>query len=120
MLQQGGGSIVNMASIGSFRATSTASSYIISKGADLMLTRAAAVEYARDNIRVNAVCPGHTATSISEDTDPALLAMLAAQIPQGRAGTVEEVAALTAFLASDEAPHITGASYFIDGGRGAS
>ena len=119
MLEQGGGTIVNMASIGSHRATPTASSYIISKAAILMLTRQTALEYARDNIRVNAVCPGHTTTPINAEMPAEFENMLMNQIPQGRAGTVAEVAALTAFLASDEAPHITGADYAIDGGRSA-
>ena len=58
MLMSGGGSIVNMASIGSFRATAGSGAYITSKGALLMMTRTAALEYVKDNIRVNAVCPG--------------------------------------------------------------
>lgn len=117
MLQKGGGSIVNMASTGSFRATAMSSPYITSKGAVLMMTRAAAFEYAKLNIRVNAVCPGTTNTDILANSSPEMIEMLVARSPQGRLGEPEEVAALVAFLASDEAPHITGASYIIDGGR---
>jgi NAD(P)-dependent dehydrogenase (short-subunit alcohol dehydrogenase family) len=120
MLAQGGGAIVNMASIGSFRATALSSPYITSKGAMLMMTRAAAVDYARDNIRVNAVCPGTTATDILANSSPEVIEMLVSRSPQGRLGLPEEVAALVAFLASDEAPHITGGAYLIDGGRSAS
>lgn len=119
MLAAGGGSIVNMASIGSFRATPLSSPYIVSKGAMLMMTRAAALEYAKDAIRVNAVCPGTTATDILANSTPEVVEMLVARSPQGRLGLPEEVAALTAFLASDEAPHITGGAYIIDGGRSA-
>lgn len=117
MLAQGGGSIVNIASTGSFRATALSSPYITSKGAVLMMTRAAALDYAKDNIRVNAVCPGTTNTEILAGSSSEMVEMLVSRSPQGRLCEPEEVAALVAFLASDEAPHITGASYIIDGGR---
>lgn len=120
MLRQGGGSIVNMASIGSYRATALASPYITSKGATLMMTRAAAVDYATDNIRVNAVCPGTTNTDILSGSSQDVIDMLVARAPQRALVEPEEVAALVAFLASDEAPHITGGSYLIDAGRSAS
>jgi NAD(P)-dependent dehydrogenase (short-subunit alcohol dehydrogenase family) len=120
MLKCGGGSVVNMASIGSFRASPRASAYITSKGAMLMLTRVAALEYVDDNIRVNAVCPGAIMTPMVENSGPASIEYLTSKIPQGRMGTPEEVASLCLFLASDEASHIVGASYLIDGGRGAS
>lgn len=119
MLESGGGSVVNMASIGSFRASPGSGAYITSKGALLMMTRTAALEYVRDNIRVNAVCPGVIRTSILDDTPPELVEMLEARVPQGRMGTPEEVASVALFLASDEASHVTGASYYVDGGRGA-
>lgn len=117
MLANGGGAIINLGSVGSFRATANASSYVTSKGAVLMMTRAAAVDYARDNIRVNAVCPGTTHTGILAGLPAEMLQMLEARAPQGRLGTPEEVAALIAFLASDEALHINGADFLIDGGR---
>ncbi|WP_016747550.1 SDR family NAD(P)-dependent oxidoreductase [Rhizorhabdus wittichii] len=119
MLRQGGGSIVNMASTGSFRATALSSPYITSKGAVLMMTRAAAADYARDNIRINAVCPGTTNTDILANSSAEMIEMLVARSPQARLGEPEEVAALVAFLASDEAPHIHGGAYLIDGGRSA-
>lgn len=120
MLEQGGGSIINMASIGSFRATALSSPYITSKGAVLMMTRAAAVDYATDNIRINAVCPGTTNTDILASTSQEVIDMLVARTPQRALVEPQEVAALVAFLASDEAPHITGGSYLIDAGRSAS
>ena len=119
MLAQGGGSIVNMASTGSFRAAPMSSPYITSKGAILMMTRAAAAEYAQDNIRINAVCPGTTNTDILANSTPEQIEALVARSPQRRLGEPEEVAALVAFLASDEAPHIHGGAYIIDGGRSA-
>lgn len=119
MLESGGGAIVNMASIGSFRATAGSGAYITSKGALLMMTRTAALEYVKDNIRVNAVCPGVIRTGILDNAPEELINMLQARVPQGRMGTPEEVAAVALFLASDEASHVTGASYFVDGGRGA-
>jgi NAD(P)-dependent dehydrogenase (short-subunit alcohol dehydrogenase family) len=119
MLESGGGAVVNTASIGSFRATPGSSAYITSKGAMMMLTQTAALEYVKDNIRVNAVCPGTIETSILDDATPETMAMLLSRIPQGRLGKPEEVAALALFLASDEASHITGQGYLIDGGRSA-
>jgi NAD(P)-dependent dehydrogenase (short-subunit alcohol dehydrogenase family) len=119
MLESGGGAIVNMASIGSFRATPGSGAYITSKGALLMMTRTAALEYVKDNIRVNAICPGVIRTAILDDAPPELMQTLQARVPQGRMGTPEEVASVALFLASDEASHVTGASYFVDGGRGA-
>ncbi|GGC02873.1 2,5-dichloro-2,5-cyclohexadiene-1,4-diol dehydrogenase [Novosphingobium endophyticum] len=120
MLRQGGGAIVNMASIGSYRATALSSPYITSKGAALMMTRATAVDYAKDNIRINAVCPGTTNTDILAGSSQEVIDMLVARAPQGELVEPKEVAALVAFLASDEAPHITGGSYLIDAGRSAS
>jgi NAD(P)-dependent dehydrogenase (short-subunit alcohol dehydrogenase family) len=119
MIKSGGGAVVNTASIGGFLATPTSSAYIASKGGVVMLTRVAALEYVKDNIRVNAVCPGVCQTGIIEGMSPDMYGMLAAQIPQGRLGTADEVASLALFLASDEAAHITGACYIIDGGRSA-
>ena len=108
-----------MASIGSFRATPGSAAYITSKGGLLLLTRTAALEYVNDKIRVNAVCPGVTATEILSNLPAEVTEMLTSRVPMGRMGTPDEVASLTLFLASDEASYITGAAYIIDGGRGA-
>lgn len=119
LLASGGGAVVNTASIGSFRATRGSGAYITSKGAIKMLTQVAALDYVGDNIRVNAICPGTVQTPMVEAASPEQRAFLTARTPMGRLATPEEVAALALFLASDEASHITGASYLIDGGRSA-
>ena len=117
MLENGGGAIINLGSVASFRATARAGAYVASKGAVLTMTKAAAIDYAKDNIRVNAVCPGTIATDILANVSPDTMDMLLARAPQGRLGEAEEVASLIAFLASDEARHINGGAYLIDGGR---
>lgn len=82
------------------------------------LTRTLALEYARYNIRANAVGPGATITPINRGwiDDPEKKAAVEAHIPLRRAGTAEEMAAVTAFLCSDEAAYITGQTLFVDGG----
>lgn len=119
MLDSGGGAVVNTSSIGSFRATAGSGAYITSKGAMKMLTQVAALDYIDANIRVNAVCPGTVDTPLVQSAPAGTRAMLLARCPQKRFAKPEEVAALALFLASDEAAHITGASYLIDGGRSA-
>jgi NAD(P)-dependent dehydrogenase (short-subunit alcohol dehydrogenase family) len=119
MLAQGGGAVVNTASLGGFRATRGSAAYITSKGAEVMLTRTAALDYATDNIRVNAVCPGVVNTPLVARASDAEKAVIFSRTPQGRPCEPEEVASLALFLASDEASHITGQCYVIDGGRSA-
>lgn len=117
MLASGGGSIINIGSVGSFRATAGASPYVASKAALLLLTRAAALEYVNEGIRVNTICPGTIATPMLDKHPQEFIDSLAARVPMGRLGEPEEVAALAAFLASDESGFITGQAYIIDGGR---
>lgn len=119
MLKQGGGAVVNTASIGGFRASTGSVAYISSKGAQVMMTRTAALDYATDNIRVNAVCPGVVNTPMVANAPDDVKAMIFSRTPQGRPCEPEEVASLALFLASDEASHITGQCYVIDGGRSA-
>lgn len=119
MLESGGGSIVTTSSIGAERATPGASAYIISKGALRSMVQTAALEYAQENIRVNAIGPGITRTPWIDRLDPDLVAQLAAQVPQGRIGEPAEMANVAAFLASDEASHVSGQLWLIDGARSA-
>lgn len=92
--------------------------YSVSKGGMQNLTRTLALEYGGKGIRVNAIGPGATVTPINRSwiDNPEKRAMVEAHIPLGRAGTSEEMAAVTAFLASDEAAYITGQTLFVDGG----
>jgi glucose 1-dehydrogenase len=92
--------------------------YSVSKGGMQNLTRTLALEYAGRGIRVNAIGPGATVTPINRSwiDDPEKRAMVVAHIPMGRAGTSEEMAAVSAFLASDDAGYITGQTIFVDGG----
>ncbi|KAH0844091.1 hypothetical protein AYO21_02154 [Fonsecaea monophora] len=123
MLESGGGAVVNTASLAGFRGFPNASPYHASKGAMVMLTRTAAIEYATKSIRVNAVGPGLIATPLVQQLDNAEVALqqLTAQIPQGRPGQAPEVANVVAFLADDnEASHVTGQIWCIDGGRSAT
>lgn len=116
MLDGLGGSIVTVGSIGGFRPVARSSAYIASKGGVVMLTRQAAIEYVKDGIRVNMVAPGPTMTPMVERAGPEVIAMLEDYSPMGRLGTVEEAAAVTVFLASDEAAFTTGAVYTAAGG----
>lgn len=119
LMLERGGSIVNTASIGGLYATPTASAYITSKGGVVMMTKTAALEYATQGIRVNAIAPGIIRTPWIDKLDTELVDQLAAQIPQGRIGGSDEAANVAAFLASDEAGHVTGQVWLIDGGRSA-
>ncbi|MCW3794445.1 SDR family oxidoreductase [Paenibacillus sp. LS1] len=117
MLKIGGGSIVNTASIGGFRASPNSAAYIASKGANVMMTKQASAEYVKQGIRVNAVAPGIFNTAILKGASAEQRAYLDAQVPMGRLGEPDEMANLALFLASDEASYITGQVYIIDGGR---
>jgi NAD(P)-dependent dehydrogenase (short-subunit alcohol dehydrogenase family) len=123
MLRSGGGAIVTNASVAAFANVGRNAAYAASKGGVMALTRVLAIEYARRNIRVNAVCAGVIDTAMNarhraRAADPeAWLAAARAITPLGRLGTADEVAALALFLASDEASFITGTGMLVDGGR---
>jgi glucose 1-dehydrogenase len=112
------GIIINVSSVHQIIPRPYYVSYSISKGGMQNLTRTLALEYADRKIRVNAIGPGATVTPINQDwvNDPKKRAEVAQHIPLGRVGTAEEMAAVTAFLASDDAAYITGQTLFIDGG----
>lgn len=114
-----GGSIVNMSSTNAFEGEAGYAHYNASKGAITMLTRTMASELGVHGIRVNALCPGKILTPLQREAeDPEYTARYEREkIPLGRSGTVEEVAAAYAFLASDEATFITGEMLVVDGGQ---
>jgi meso-butanediol dehydrogenase / (S,S)-butanediol dehydrogenase / diacetyl reductase len=117
MRSQGSGVILNMGSTNGIVGYRGYSHYNASKAALIELTKTWALELA-PSIRVNAVCPGYILTPMQEaEYTPAMMRDLEAKIPLRRQGTPAEVAALFAFLASDDATFITGQSYVIDGGE---
>ena len=119
MIAGGGGSIINVASFVAWMGAATSqTAYTASKGAVLAMTREIAVEYARQGIRCNALCPGPIET-------PLLMELLSTEekrqrrlvhIPMGRLGQAEELANAALFLASDDSSYMTGASLIVDGG----
>lgn len=117
--QGGGGAIVNLASGVASVAWSGLADYCSSKGGVLQLTRTAALDYAAEGIRVNAVLPGTTRTAAVahlEEMDPASAAFMLGQIPFGRLGRPEEIAEGIVWLCSDRASFVTGAAISVDGG----
>lgn len=119
MLDSGGGSIVNVASFVALVGAATAQmAYTASKGGVLALTRELAVEYARQGIRANSLCPGPVETPLLAEllADPARRARRLVHIPIGRFGRPEEVARAALFLASDDASFVTGSALVVDGG----
>jgi glucose 1-dehydrogenase len=116
-LENGGGVIVNDSSVHELIPRPQYVGYTMSKSGLQGMTRTLALEYARDNIRINSFAPGATLTPINPwKDDPQKKADIESHIPMGRAGTSEEMAAVAAFLASDDAAYITGQTLFVDGG----
>lgn len=119
MLAQGGGAIVNTASVAALGAAPKMSIYAASKHAVLGLTRSAAVEYGKKKIRINAVCPAVIDTEMyrrAAQADPRKAEFAANVHPIGRIGTVEEVAGAVLYLCSDAASFTTGIALPVDGG----
>jgi NAD(P)-dependent dehydrogenase (short-subunit alcohol dehydrogenase family) len=118
MIAQGGGVIVNMASTNALGGEEEYAHYNASKGGVLQLTRTMAVELGRSAIRVNCLCPGFILTPLNASLeDESFASEYLANIPLGRLGRVEDVAAAFAFLASDDAGFIHGEGLVIDGGQ---
>jgi len=113
-----GGSIVNVASILGHRVAGSLSAYAASKAGVVQLTRALALEWARDGIRVNALCPGYIETDINRDFFASEAgARMVARIPQRRLGRPEELDAALLLLASEAGSYMTGSSVEVDGGH---
>lgn len=122
MIEGGGGSIVNIASVAGPFAVRLRGVYSVSKAGVIGLTKSLATDFVREGIRANAICPGTVETPswrerVNQAADPekALKGFIARQ-PMGRVGQPEEIAALAAYLASDEAAYMTGQAIAIDGG----
>ena len=116
LLESGGGSIITISSAAGLVATPGLGVYCASKAAVSLLTRTVAAEYSQRGIRANVICPGVIHTPQFDRTPKDVRDALAAQAPIGRIGTPAEIAAAVAFLASDEASYITGATLSADGG----
>jgi len=124
MLRQGGGVILNMASIASLVGVPDRFAYSMTKGAVLTMTMSIAIDYVKQNIRCNCICPARIHTPFVDQylarhyagREREVLQQLSAYQPVGRMGTAEEVAYLALYLCSDEASFVTGQAYPIDGG----
>ncbi|MGA7339072.1 MAG: glucose 1-dehydrogenase [Terracidiphilus sp.] len=119
MIEQGRGSIVNVASTtGSHDACARAVAYVSSKGGVTLLTRAIAIDHAKQGIRVNAICPGPTDTPmLRKAMTPTELDAFEKTFPMGRLGRPEEIAQAALFLVSDGASFVTGTMLYVDGGQ---
>jgi NAD(P)-dependent dehydrogenase (short-subunit alcohol dehydrogenase family) len=118
--RRGGGSVINVASFVAILGAATSQiSYTASKGAVLSMTRELAVQFARENIRVNALCPGPVETPLLLSIfgeDPAALERRRLHWPTGRLATAREIVNGALFLASDESSYVTGSTFLVDGG----
>jgi len=124
MVRQGGGVILNMASIVSFIGVADRFAYSMTKGAVLTMTKSVAIDYVKEGVRCNCICPARIRTPFVDGfvkknypgREEAVLQELAEYQPMGRMGTPEEVAYLALYLCSDEASFVTGQAYPLDGG----
>ncbi|HEU5476048.1 MAG TPA: 3-oxoacyl-ACP reductase [Actinophytocola sp.] len=120
MLRQGNGSVINTASFVAVMGAATSQiSYTASKGGVLAMSRELGVQFARQGVRVNALCPGPVNTPLLKELfakDPERAARRLVHVPMGRFAEPEEIAAAVAFLASDDASFITASAFLVDGG----
>jgi NAD(P)-dependent dehydrogenase (short-subunit alcohol dehydrogenase family) len=119
MTEKGRGAIINVASTtGSHDACAHAAAYVTSKGGVTLLTRSMAIDYAKQGIRVNVICPGPTDTPmLRKALTPEELEAFARTFPMNRLGQPEEIAGAALFLASEDASFVTGAILHVDGGQ---
>jgi NAD(P)-dependent dehydrogenase (short-subunit alcohol dehydrogenase family) len=124
MRRQGRGSVINTASFVAVMGSATSQiSYTASKGGVLALSRELGVQFAREGIRVNALCPGPVNTPLLRELfakDPERAARRLVHVPAGRFAEAEEIAAAVAFLASDDASYINASCFMVDGGISAA
>ena len=120
LLEGGGGSVINTASFVAVMGAATSQiSYTASKGAVLAMSREMGVQFARQNIRVNALCPGPVDTPLLQElflSDPAKAARRLVHLPPGRFAEAEEIASAALFLASDESSYVNASTFLVDGG----
>ena len=116
MQTQGGGAIVNTASIAGLAGLPTSSAYVAAKHGVVGLTKTASIEYAEANIRVNAVCPGYIRTPMTEPGMRLRGEAILAQTPFKRLGNPEEIAEMVVWLCSERASFVSGVAYNVDGG----
>lgn len=118
LLDRGSGSVINVASVAALGGTPMLTPYGASKAAVVSLTKSAAIEWASRGVRVNALCPGWTATDLNRNLweNEATSAAMMAHVPMGRWGRAEEMVGAAVFLASDSASYVTGQTLVVDGG----
>jgi NAD(P)-dependent dehydrogenase (short-subunit alcohol dehydrogenase family) len=122
MRKEGGGSIINVASVLGINAARNRAVYAASKGAVILLTKSMAIDYGAENIRVNAICPSFVETDLTAEVlrrapDPAAVRRERVGVhPIGRLGKPEDIAGLALYLASDQSAWVTGAALPVDGG----
>jgi NAD(P)-dependent dehydrogenase (short-subunit alcohol dehydrogenase family) len=120
LLEGGGGSVINTASFVAVMGAATSQiSYTASKGAVLSMSRELGVEFARQGVRVNALCPGPVNTPLLQELfakDPEKAARRLVHLPMGRFAEAEEIANAVVFLASDESSYVNGSTFMVDGG----
>jgi NAD(P)-dependent dehydrogenase (short-subunit alcohol dehydrogenase family) len=121
MIERGSGSVINVASVAALGGTPTLAPYAASKAAAVSLTRTLALEWAESGVRVNALCPGWTATDLNRVLweDPDASRSMTDEIPMGRWGTAEEMVGPAVFLASEASSYMTGHTLVVDGGLSA-
>jgi NAD(P)-dependent dehydrogenase (short-subunit alcohol dehydrogenase family) len=119
LIERGGGSVINTASIAALKGSRNAHAYTASKGAIVSLTRALAVTYGRNGVRANAICPGIIDTEMIHDymlSGDAQVTAIRRMTPLGEVGTPEHIASVALFLASDAGKFVTGQAIAVDGG----